>query len=79
MFFVINFVGVGKVIVEEFVEKGIRVIIMEKFLFEVVKEVFCEVYLLFFMSEEFDVKRVDEFVVVEREMFEKVIEEFFKR
>lgn len=77
--FVINPAGAGKAIAEELVEKGIRAIITEKPLPEVVKEVLREAHLPFFTSEELDVKRVDEFAVVERETLEKAIEELLKR
>ncbi len=43
------------------------------------KEVLREAHLPFFTSEELDVKRVDEFAVVERETLEKAIEELLKR
>lgn len=77
--FVINPAGAGKAIAEELVEKGIRAIITEKPLPEVVKEVLREAHLPFFTSEELDVKRVDEFAVVERETLEKAIEELLAR
>ncbi|ASJ02077.1 hypothetical protein A3L09_01745 [Thermococcus profundus] len=72
--FVANPAGAGKAIAEELVEKGIKAIITEKPLPEVVASVFREAHVPFFTSEELDVKRVDEFAVVERETLETAIE-----
>lgn len=77
--FVINPAGAGKAIAEELVEKGIRAIITEKPLPEAVRKVLREANVPFFTSEELDVKRVDEFAVVERETLEKAIEELLAR
>jgi len=77
--FVINPAGAGKSIAEELVEKGIRALITEKSLPEPVREVLREAHLPFFTSEELDVKRVDEFAVVERETLERAIEELLAR
>lgn len=73
--FVINPAGAGKAIAEELVERGIRALITEKPLPETVAEVLREAHVPFFTGEELDVKRVDEFAVVERETLEKAIEE----
>ncbi|WP_258083441.1 DUF460 domain-containing protein [Thermococcus thermotolerans] len=72
--FVINPAGAGRAIAEELVEKGIRALITEKPLPEPVREVFREAHLPFFTGDELDVKRVDEFAVVERETLERAIE-----
>ncbi|WP_456422263.1 DUF460 domain-containing protein [Thermococcus sp.] len=77
--FVINPAGAGKSIAEELVEKGIRALITEKPLPEPVREVLREAHLPFFTSEELDVKRVDEFAVVERETLERAIEKLLAR
>ena len=77
--FVANPAGAGKAIAEELVEKGIRAIITEKPLPEAVREVFREAHVPFFTGEELDVKRVDEFAVVERETLEKAIDELLAR
>ena len=77
--FVINPAGAGKAIAEELVEKGIRALITEKSLPEPVKEVLRDSHVPFFTSEELDVKRVDEFAVVERETLERAIGELLER
>lgn len=77
--FVINPAGAGKAIAEELVEKGIRALITEKPLPQTVKEVLREAHLPFFTRGELDVKRVDEFAVVERETLERAIEELLVR
>jgi len=77
--FVVNPAGAGSAIAEELVEKGIRALITEKPLPEPVREVLREAHLPFFTSEELDVKRVDEFAVVERETLERAIEELLVR
>jgi len=77
--FVLNPAGAGKAIAEELVERGIKALITEKPLPEPVKEVLREAHVPFFTSEELDVKRVDEFAVVERETLEKAIEELLAR
>ena len=77
--FVVNPAGAGRAIAEELVEKGIRAIITEKPMPESVRKVLREAHVPFFTSEELDVKRVDEFAVVERETLEKAIEELLAR
>jgi len=77
--FVVNPAGAGKAIAEELVEKGIRALITENPLPEPVREVLREAHVPFFTSGELDVKRVDEFAVVERETLEKAIEELLAR
>jgi len=77
--FVVNPAGAGKAIAEELVEKGIKALITEKPLPGPVREVLREAHLPFFTSEELDVKRVDEFAVVERETLERAIEELLER
>jgi len=77
--FVLNPAGAGKAIAEELVGRGIKALITEKPLPEPVREVLREAHVPFFTSEELDVKRVDEFAVVERETLEKAIEELLKR
>ncbi|ASI99950.1 DUF460 domain-containing protein [Thermococcus celer] len=77
--FIVNPAGAGKAIAEELVERGIRALITEKPLPEPVREVLREAHVPFFTSEELDVKRVDEFAVVERERLEEAIEELLSR
>ena len=77
--FVLNPAGAGKAIAEELVEKGIRAVISESPLPQSVAEVLREAHLPFFLSNELDVKRVDEFAVVERETLERAIEELLER
>ncbi|NJE11006.1 DUF460 domain-containing protein [Thermococcus sp. MAR1] len=77
--FVVNPAGAGRAIAEELVEKGIRALITEKPVPEPVAEVLREAHVPFFTSEELDVKRVDEFAVVERETLEKAIDELLAR
>ncbi|WP_297510189.1 DUF460 domain-containing protein [Thermococcus sp.] len=77
--FVINPAGAGKAIAEELVERGIRAIITEKPLPGPVREVLREAHVPFFTSNELDVKRVDEFAVVERETLERAIGELLAR
>ncbi|AFL95209.1 hypothetical protein CL1_1006 [Thermococcus cleftensis] len=77
--FVLNPAGAGKAIAEELVEKGIGALITERPLPEPVREVLREAHVPFFTSEELDVKRVDEFAVVERETLEGAIEELLSR
>ncbi|NJE02058.1 DUF460 domain-containing protein [Thermococcus sp. JdF3] len=72
--FVVNPAGAGKAIAEELVGKGIRALITEKPVPEPVAEVLREAHVPFFTSEELDVKRVDEFAVVERETLERAID-----
>ncbi|WP_048056546.1 DUF460 domain-containing protein [Thermococcus sp. 4557] len=72
--FVVNPAGAGKAIAEELVEKGVRALITEKPVPEPVAEVLREAHVPFFTSEELDVKRVDEFAVVERETLERAID-----
>ncbi|WP_148883176.1 DUF460 domain-containing protein [Thermococcus aciditolerans] len=72
--FVVNPAGAGKAIAEELVERGIKALITEKPLPEPVAEVLREAHVPFFTSEELDVKRVDEFAVVERETLERAID-----
>ena len=72
--FVVNPAGAGRAIAEELVEKGIRALITEKPLPESVREVLREAHVPFFTGDELDVKRVDEFAVVERETLERAIE-----
>ncbi|KUH33804.1 hypothetical protein APY94_04585 [Thermococcus celericrescens] len=72
--FVVNPAGAGKAIAEELVEKGILALITEKPVPEPVAEVLREAHVPFFTSEELDVKRVDEFAVVERETLERAID-----
>lgn len=77
--FVVNPAGAGKAIAEELVEKGIRALITESPLPDPVREVLREAHVPFFTSEELDVKRVDEFAVVERETLERAIKELLER
>ncbi|WP_342452630.1 DUF460 domain-containing protein [Thermococcus stetteri] len=77
--FVVNPAGAGKAIAEELVGREIRAIITEKPLPETVRKVFREAHVPFFTSEELDVKRVDEFAVVERETLERAIGELLER
>jgi len=77
--FVLNPAGAGKAIAEELVEKRIRALITEKPLPGPVRKVLREAHVPFFTSEELDVKRVDEFAVVERETLESAIEELLAR
>ncbi|QDA30471.1 DUF460 domain-containing protein [Thermococcus indicus] len=72
--FVINPAGAGRAIAGELVEKGIKALITEKPLPEPVREVLREAHVPFFTGEELDVKRVDEFAVVERETLERAID-----
>ena len=73
--FVVNPAGAGRGIAEELVEIGIKALITEKPVPEPVAEVLREAHVPFFTSEELDVKRVDEFAVVERETLERAIDE----
>ncbi|NJE30165.1 DUF460 domain-containing protein [Thermococcus sp. 18S1] len=77
--FVVNPAGAGKAIAEELVEKGVRALITEKPVPEPVAEVLREAHVPFFTSEELDVKRVDEFAVVERETLERAIYELLEK
>ncbi|WP_088885867.1 DUF460 domain-containing protein [Thermococcus gorgonarius] len=77
--FVINPASAGKSIGEELVERGIRAIITEKPLPEPVREVLREAHIPFFTSEELDVKRVDDFAVVERKTLEDAIEKLLRK
>ncbi|WP_456369135.1 DUF460 domain-containing protein [Thermococcus sp.] len=77
--FVINPAGAGRAIARELVERRIRALITEKPLPDAVREVLREAHVPFFTSEELDVKRVDEFAVVERETLERAIEELLDR
>ncbi len=77
--FVINPAGAGKAIAEELVEKGIKALITERPLPGPVKEVLREAHVPFFTGQELDVKRVDEFAVVERETLERAIGELLSR
>ncbi|WP_297417777.1 DUF460 domain-containing protein [Thermococcus sp.] len=77
--FVLNPAGAGKAIAEELVANGIRAVITEGPLPHPVAEVLREAHVPFFFSEELDVKRVDEFAVVERETLEKAIEGLLER
>ncbi|CAD5243156.1 DUF460 domain-containing protein [Thermococcus camini] len=77
--FVVNPAGAGRAIAEELVEKGIRALITEKPLPESVRVVLREAHVPFFTGDELDVKRVDEFAVVERETLEKAIDELLAR
>ncbi|ASJ08218.1 hypothetical protein A3L11_02835 [Thermococcus siculi] len=77
--FVANPAGAGRAIAEELVEKGIRALITERPLPQAVKDVLREAHVPFFLSEELDVKRIDEFAVVERETLEGAIEELLER
>jgi predicted RNase H-like nuclease (RuvC/YqgF family) len=76
--FVINPAGAGRAIAETLVEKGIKALITEKPLPEPVREVLRKAYVPFFTSEELDVKRIDEFAVVERETLERAIDELLE-
>ena len=76
--FVINPAGAGRAIAETLVEKGIKALITEKPLPEPVREVLRRAYVPFFTSEELDVKRIDEFAVVERETLERAIDELLE-
>ncbi|WP_457742942.1 DUF460 domain-containing protein [Thermococcus sp.] len=77
--YVINPAGAGKAIAEELVERGIKALITEKPLPGPVREVLREAHVPFFTSDELDVKRVDEFAVVERETLEGAIERLLER
>ncbi|NJE05544.1 DUF460 domain-containing protein [Thermococcus sp. M36] len=77
--FVVNPAGAGRAIAEELVEKGIRALITEKPLPQTVAEVLREAHVPFFSSEELDVRRVDEFAVVERETLEGAIAELLEK
>ncbi|WP_297501257.1 DUF460 domain-containing protein [Thermococcus sp.] len=77
--FIINPAGAGKAIAGELVEKGIRALITERPLPGPVREVLREAHIPFFTSEELDVKRVDDFAVVERETLENAIDELLAR
>ncbi|ASJ09830.1 hypothetical protein A3L12_00180 [Thermococcus sp. P6] len=77
--YVINPAGAGRGMAEELVEKGIRALITEKPLPGEVVEVLREAHVPFFTGEELNVKRVDEFAVVERETLERAIEELLSR
>lgn len=77
--FVVNPAGAGKAIAESLIEKKIRALITEKPLPQAVAEILREAHVPFFTSEELDVKRVDEFAVVERERLEKAIEELLAK
>ncbi len=77
--YVVNPAGAGKAIAEELVERGIRALITEKPLPGPVREVLRKAHLPFFTGGELDVKRVDEFAVVERETLEGAIEELLGR
>ncbi len=77
--FVVNPAGAGRAIAGELVERGIKALITEKPVPEQVREVLREAHVPFFTSEELDVKRVDEFAVVERETLERAIEELLAR
>ena len=76
--FVVNPAGAGRAIAEELVEIGIKALITERPLPGPVREVLRESHVPFFTSEELDVKRVDEFAVVERERLERAIEELME-
>ena len=73
--FVVNPAGAGRGIAEELVERKIRALITEKPLPEPVRKVLRRAHIPFFMAEELDVRRVDEFAVVERETLENAIKE----
>ncbi|WP_457752511.1 DUF460 domain-containing protein [Thermococcus sp.] len=77
--FVVNPAGAGRAIAEELVEIGIKALITERPLPGPVREALREFHVPFFTSKELDVKRVDEFAVVEREMLERAIEELMER
>ncbi|ASJ05554.1 DUF460 domain-containing protein [Thermococcus barossii] len=77
--FVVNPAGAGRAIAEELVEKGIKALITEKPLPGPVRNVLREAHVPFFTGDELDVKRVDEFAVVERETLERAIEELLAR
>ncbi|MDV3103801.1 DUF460 domain-containing protein [Thermococcus waiotapuensis] len=77
--FVINPAGAGRAIAEKLVEKGIRALITEKPIPGPVKAVLREAHVPFFMGEELDVKRVDDFAVVERKTLEDAIERLLRK
>ena len=77
--FVLNPAGAGKAIAEELVGRGIKALITEKPLPGPVREILREAHVPFFTSGELDVKRVDEFAVVERETLERAIAELLER
>jgi hypothetical protein len=77
--FVVNPAGAGRGIAEELVERKIRALITEKPLPEPVRNVLREAHIPFFTAEELDVKRVDEFAVVERETLENAVRELLER
>ncbi len=77
--FVLNPAGAGKGIAVELVEKGIKALIVERPLPDPVRKVLREAHVPFFTSEELDVKRVDEFAVVERETLEDAVEKLLAR
>jgi len=77
--FVINPAGAGKAIAEELIEKGIKALITEKPLPGPVREALREAHVPFFTGQELDVKRVDEFAVVERETLEGAMEKLLAK
>jgi len=77
--FVVNPAGAGRGIAEELVKRKIRALITEKSLPEPVRNVLRGAHIPFFTAEELDVKRVDEFAVVERETLERAVETLLDR
>ena len=72
--FVVNPAGAGRSIAEYLVEKGIRAIVSGKTFPDDAFKVFREAHLPVFYTDEIEVKRVDDFAIVDREELEKAIE-----
>ncbi|MBO8175297.1 MAG: DUF460 domain-containing protein [Thermococcus sp.] len=73
--YVVNPSGAGKSIAEYLVEKGIRALISAKTLPNNVYEVLRENKVPVFYEDEIEVKRVDDFAIVDREKLENSIEQ----
>ncbi|WP_461866813.1 DUF460 domain-containing protein [Thermococcus sp.] len=71
--FVVNPAGAGKSIAEYLVEKGIRAIVSGRTLPDDAFKVFREAHLPVFYTDELEVKRVDDFAIVDREELESAI------
>ncbi|WP_461864329.1 DUF460 domain-containing protein [Thermococcus sp.] len=77
--FVLNPAGAGRSIAEYLVEKGVRAIVSGKVLPNDAFKVFREAHLPVFYTDELDVRRVDDFAIVDREELEKAIAEKLAR
>ncbi len=77
--FVLNPAGAGRSIAEYLVEKGVRAIVSGKVLPNDAFRVFREAHLPVFYTDELDVRRVDDFAIVDREELEKAIAEKLAR